>query len=154
MIQTIHGNLFENLNSNEFNIIIHGCNAQGKMNSGFAKELRERYPEAYTTYFDEYNNHGLQLGTNVYYNIDNSTIIANAITQKYYGYDGQKYVDYKSIESCFNDLNNFLLICETEVVNVNFPKIGAGLAGGDWDTISNIIENTLDNKFNKKLYVL
>lgn len=154
MIQEFTGNLFDYIVREELNIIIHGCNAQGKMNSGFAKELRERHPEAYNAYYNQYATNGLQLGTNVYYYTNDNVIVANAITQEFYGTDGKKYVDYDAVKSCFADLNTFEELTSTQTVNVCFPKIGAGLAGGDWDTISAIIDSTLSDKFNKKLYIL
>ena len=33
-------------------VIVHGCNAQGVMGSGVAKQLRAKYPEIYVDYLD------------------------------------------------------------------------------------------------------
>ena len=44
------------------------------------------------------------------------------------------YVDYPAIMSCFEDLPSAI-----EAIAV--PKIGAGLAGGDWSTIKQIMIN-------------
>lgn len=158
MIQEHYGNLFERFSTidappNSLHIIVHGCNAQGKMGSGFAKELRERYPEAYNEYMKHISSFGVEnaLSTISYAAINDNLIIANAITQQYYGYDGKKYVSYDAIDESFKNLNNF---CDCDrIVHVHFPKIGADLGGGNWNVIKEIIDYTLINA-HKHLYIL
>lgn len=147
------------MNSETIQVIMHGCNAQGVMGSGFAKELRERYPEAYTEYTTIHNSRGLELGDNVLYNIPSTNIIiSNSITQQYYGRDGKKYVSYDAIDKCTKDLYNLLKMeLDERPLTIHFPAIGAGLGGGDWDIISTIIDkNCKDGNypFYKKLYIL
>lgn len=126
--------------SEVMNVIIHGCNAQGRMGSGFAKELRARFPGAYDEYKKQYESTGLQLGKNVYYlPHDENTLIVNAITQKYYGYDGKKYVSYDAIDDCMIELNTLLSGMDGNI-QIHFPKIGADLGGGNWEVIKSIIE--------------
>lgn len=57
-------------------------------------------------------------------------------TQFYYGKG--KNVDYTAIERGFRKLNKKILSVPTKTVAI--PLIGAGLAGGDWKIISEIIE--------------
>lgn len=156
MIHVCHGNLFEKyfLSTDEdiLHIIVHGCNAQGRMGSGFAKELRSRYPDAYTTYNDAYKFSGLKLGSTIYHMVDDNLVIANAITQEYYGYDGEKYVSYDAIDTVFKDMNEF--IAQTgRTANLHFPEIGAALGGGNWNVISEIIDYRITNA-SKHLYIL
>jgi hypothetical protein len=49
-------------------------------------------------------------------------------------------VSYKAIEDGFTALN-----VEYNKTTVMIPKIGAGLAGGNWDIISNIIDSCSTN---------
>lgn len=156
MIQEHYGNLFEKYD--EFNmaehmhIIVHGCNAQGRMGSGFAKELRERYPFAYQEYKTVHESEGLKLGSTVYYMANYNLVIANAITQEFYGYDGEKYISYDAIDTVFKDMNEF--IAQTgRVTHLHFPKLGADLGGGNWDVISQIIDTRITNA-SKHLYIL
>lgn len=157
MISNPHvGNLFDsytkNANDGDLHIIVHGCNAQGKMGSGFAKELRERFPNAYDTYRDVYTSQGLKVGTTVYHIQNDNLLIANAITQEYYGYDGEKYVSYDAIDNVFKDMNDF--IAQTgRVTHVHFPQIGAALGGGYWNAIAEIIDHRITNA-TKNLYIL
>jgi len=71
----------------------------------------------------------------------------DAITQEFYGSDGKVYVDYEAIKAVILKCNEIL---QAEVQDVTthvrplpelaMPRIGAGLAGGDWDIIAEIIE--------------
>jgi O-acetyl-ADP-ribose deacetylase (regulator of RNase III) len=42
---------------------------------------------------------------------------------------------------------------ELTAPNIIFPKIGAGLGGGDWEIISTIIDVTIPDEFQKTLYL-
>jgi len=118
--------------------IMHGCNAQGVMGSGVAKAIREKYPEAYRDYNDMYNSRGLELGDVIFSAQEDGKIIINAITQKNYGKDKNTvYVSYWAIADVFRKID-----CSS-IESVALPMIGAGLANGDWNVISAIIENTL-----------
>ena len=165
MINYFYGNLFELvLNQQQrweqdVHFIIHGCNAQGRMGSGFAKELRSRFPHAYDDYIAAYEagNNRLKLGSVVYHAAETDLIIANAITQEFYGYDGSKYVSYDAIDDVFKELNHTASLLKTvsgkEEVHFHFPKIGSALGGGDWDVIESIINNRV-TEATKNLYEL
>jgi len=133
-IEYVKGDLF----STHCKVIVHGCNAQGLMGSGVAKIIRERYPEAYETYRREYEN--LELGL-VIPAKSNGKIILNAITQKYYGRDGKRYVSYDAVAESFSKINQWCH--KKEHTEIAIPQIGAGLGGGDWNVISAIIESEL-----------
>jgi O-acetyl-ADP-ribose deacetylase (regulator of RNase III) len=92
--------------------LVHGCNCQGKMGSGIAKLIRDKWPVVFETYhniweegyWDDYNGvqqtHQLELGSTqfVYVNggpgVDlfgqedslprNPLVVVNAMTQRYY----------------------------------------------------------------------
>lgn len=115
--------------------ILHGCNAQGVMGSGVAKVIREKYPTAYTTYLAGL----LQLGIVTYARQDDGKTIFNLISQEFYGRDSSKvYVSYQAIEDGIQRINWWASNIPDVVIAM--PKIGAGLGGGDWVIISEIIE--------------
>lgn len=165
--------------------LVHGCNAQGRMGSGIALEIRNTYPEAYEKYNTQYTNSGLSLGESVVWtpsNPENETFqIWNMITQEFYrGFKHSNgliephdkvFVDYDAVKKGFTDLNNEVLnwaglnyiyypgtdkeiTTEIKDIEVHFPKIGAGLANGDWNTIQEIIDSSLDQDIKKNLWVL
>lgn len=123
-------------------IILHGCNAQGVMGSGVAKLIREKFPKAYIEYRNRFESpHGLNLGEVIWSNCGDH-IIGNCITQEYYGGDlGVVYADYDAVQSCMIQAKLYAnRLGEREVA---LPKIGAGLAGGDWNVIADIINRSM-----------
>jgi O-acetyl-ADP-ribose deacetylase (regulator of RNase III) len=119
-------------------ILLQGCNAQGRMQSGIAKDIRAAYPNAYIEYMKKYEESGLKLGE-VIWATDNDRFIGNLITQEFYGKDGKKYVDDNAIRIAMRTVNE-LLKSTLDTYRVGMPLIGAGLGGGDWKIISAIIE--------------
>jgi O-acetyl-ADP-ribose deacetylase (regulator of RNase III) len=145
-------------------VILHGCNAQGVMGAGVALGVRTRYPDA----FREYEKHTdfckknkiptRELVGNVVWAICPGKIVLNAISQNFYGRDPNTvYVSYLGVENIFKQTDSyFKWFAESgkvpedvagvlgEVINLPYPiampRIGAGLANGDWKRISHIVE--------------
>lgn len=107
MVKEITGNLLDKAENGEFDVICHGCNTFHKMESGIAKEVKARWPEAYivdclTPYGDKN-----KLGTISFTkNIPNLTIV-NCYTQHNYGRDVKIYVDYDGVENSLRKLKNY-----------------------------------------------
>src|SRR5690606_31567240 len=104
------------------------------------------YPLAYETYKTMPKDLGAVSYAFVKKAQNNNLVIANAITQEFYGYDGKKYVSYDAIYDSFTTIkDNVIQINEKhnggfkELYQIHFPKIGAGLGGGDWDIIHSMI---------------
>lgn len=140
-IEYREGNLFE---GEDVKFLVHCCNAQGRMGSGFAKELRERYPGAYLAYDETHREHGLRTGQIVPYESDtDDRTIFNLIGQRNYGYDGKRYVSYDGIAEGFETLD--VLAKEIGMDKLFMPLIGCDLAGGKWSIVSSIIETHSQN---------
>lgn len=124
--------------------ILHGCNAQGVMGSGVAKLIKEKYPSAYLAYKASEKFNGMRLGVVTYVEQDDGKVIFNGITQQYYGKDGKRYVDYDAVRDVVQAVNWYMYQNHpnalTGTLGVAMPKIGAGLGGGDWNIIEEIIE--------------
>jgi len=157
MINQITGNLF----SVKEGYIIHGCNAQGVMGAGVGRTMKFTYPGAYNIY-KNYINKARELGvsplgSNTYYAM-NKLVIINAVTQEYYGNDGKQYTDYDAVRACFYDINAEILRSQEIFDNIprvlNFPMIGCGFGGGNWEVIEAIIEKEINNSFEMVLWTL
>jgi|DEB0MinimDraft_4_1074332.scaffolds.fasta_scaffold123022_1 O-acetyl-ADP-ribose deacetylase (regulator of RNase III) len=139
MIQTT-GNLVEMADNGTYDMIVHGCNCQCTMGSGIAAQLRKKWPEIYEADNMTYDNDPAKLGTILPVVVKNkfgdALIVVNAYTQHYYGGDGGRYVNYAAVSECFRRLAEFPNFHQ---LSVGIPKIGAGLAGGDWNIIAEII---------------
>lgn len=144
-------------------IIVHGCNCQGVMGSGVALAIKGKYPGVFKAYEKLWNRDwGLKLGqtqfclSNEYTGqypegyevwrggseLPKNLIVVNAMTQFGYGKDGSQYVDYNAVRACFSLVAG---MAEHTALPVYFPKIGAGLGGGDWAILEKIIEQALIN---------
>lgn len=127
-------------------IIAQGCNAQGVMGSGVAKAIREKWPEVFHVYKRHCGDYQDPLGTiNFIGTWDQTKLIANMITQRFYGRNGERYVDYDAVRKCMKLLNRRAGMYSAPPHRVAMPKIGAGLGGGDWEIISQIIEEESTN---------
>ena len=123
-------------------IICHGCNAQGKMGAGIAAAIRKRYPQAFKDYEALYKAQGnrLELGQCIWVDCADGRTVIDAVTQEFYGRDPNViYVDYGAIRTVMQTINDKLKLTTSSAVA--FPKIGAGLANGDWTVIEDIIES-------------
>ncbi len=150
------GNILTSVTSG---IIVHGCNAQGVMGAGLALQIKKLYPACYERYRYAYTSHNnsLELGRVIWCVIpEQELMIGNAITQEYYG-TGKVQVDYHAMKLVMEECNAFMGeykdLAEDDNPTIHFPMIGAGLGGGSWRKISNIIERGAKT-FQPVVYVL
>ena len=144
----------------EHSYIAHGCNAQGVMGSGVAKIVKDNYRYAYDTYRHVYDTEGLKLGLVIASAMNMSMCLSsnvppkifNCITQDHFGID-QRYANYGAIQQCIQEIDGYFEHKSSSwpLYSVAFPMIGAGLAGGDWGIISQIIERE-SNHFQPVVY--
>ena len=151
MLKVVTGNLL----NEDRGILVHGVNCQGKMGAGIALEVKRRYPKAYHSYLDrcKWSNFDpfRMLGFVDFVQINDNLVIANAFIQDTYGNDGRRYVSYDAIDRCFIEINQYAL---RTGLPVKYPRIGAGLAGGNWDIISAIINVNLAPSVDQSLFVM
>jgi O-acetyl-ADP-ribose deacetylase (regulator of RNase III) len=121
--------------------IIHGCNAQGVMGSGVALAVKNKYPGAFLDYRSIFEDEGLDLGIAYPYMPTTELVIWNAITQEGFGQLGRN-CSYDAIETCFADINQAVLSLNEISKEIHIPMIGAGLGGGNWEIIREIIEQS------------
>ena len=136
------GDLLALAEAGKFDIIVHGCNCQNTMGSGIAKQIKDKYPEAFQAdcqYDLEIGNmyRVLKLGnfskTKVF--SKSNFIIINAYTQFHYLPRGIDHFDYASFAVILEKLEHFY-----GNYDFGFPYIGMGLAGGDSDRIFDMLE--------------
>lgn len=127
------------LASNEA-IIVHGCNCSGGFGSGIAGQISRKYPEAKRAYLTAYERRWTRLGNYDVVYVNESLRIVNAFTQQKYGpVDQGPYVSYPAIRSIIQQLSKQF------PDGFAMPKMGAGLAGGNWEVIEKIINEETPN---------
>lgn len=133
-------------------ILIHSCNAQGAMNSGVAKDIRDRHPNVYKDYRRAYDTDGVLSLGDVIWSDCGRYFIGSAITQEYYGRElGVRYCSYEAIARALERVNDVARSSNVEAVAM--PLISAGLAQGSWRIISTIIETESKN-FEPVVYLM
>ncbi|WP_187261659.1 macro domain-containing protein [Pontibacter beigongshangensis] len=142
-MKTVKGDLVKKALRNEFDLIIHGCNCFCAMGAGIAKTIKQEFPEAYKADLATVKGDKLKLGSissaDIIVNGKNLKVV-NAYTQYNWRGAGVK-ADYEAIRSAFKEIKeNF------SGLSMAYPAIGAGLAGGNWEVISQIIEEELEGE--------
>lgn len=144
MVIDIKGDLLET----DCKVIAHGVNCQNAMGSGVAKLLFTKWPKVKEKYHQAYKGLGmLWLGDIHYVEVEPGKHVINCYTQEHYGYDGKKYVSYDAIYDCF------YTIARTEN-EIAIPRIGCGLAGGNWEVVKQIINDAVGDKCKVYAYYL
>jgi len=116
------------------------------MRSGVAKAIKEKYPQAYeadknlTEKGDESKLGSLSMAFNE--SGEGPEHIVNAYTQYRYGRD-KVHVDYEALEAAMVALSESF---DADKYSIAFPKIGCGLAGGDWNVVEAIINKIFAHK--------
>lgn len=138
-MKIVNGNLIELAKTDQFNMIVHGCNCFCTMGAGIAKQIKKHFPEAYKV--DQSTKKGaksklgqISMALIPEYNL----VVVNAYTQYMYG-RYRRHVDYDAVESCFQRIAFF-----GEDKKIGYPKIGCNLGGGDWNVVSEIINRRLN----------
>ena len=139
-MKTISGDLIHLAKNGEFDLIAHGCNCFCTMGAGIAKGIKAAFPAAFDADLATARGDRAKLGTCTFAKIDREgspLVVVNAYTQFDYRGSGPK-VDYDAASSCFRWIKE-----KHSGKRIGLPKIGAGLAGGDWARIAAIIEEEL-----------
>jgi len=143
MMNILKGDLLQFALTGRFDVIIHGCNCFCTMGAGIARLIRDNFPEAYQADLKTRMGEKEKLGTYSLARIernDNIFTVVNGYTQ--YDFSGHGVlVDYGAVRKLFAGIkNNF------SNQKIGYPKIGAGLAKGNWEMISDIINEELQGE--------
>jgi len=146
MIKEINGDLIALALQGKFDAIAHGCNCFCRMKRGIAPQMAatfgcDRFPLEDVSKVGGINKLG-QIDP-VYYTerITKPLWVVNLYTQYHWerpGSNGKIPLEYDALCICLIKLN-FVFNGK----HVGLPKIGCGLAGGDWRTVKQIIINTM-----------
>ncbi|NQT70072.1 MAG: macro domain-containing protein [Desulfobacteraceae bacterium] len=142
-MQVVKGDLIKLALQKEFDVIIHGCNCQCAMGAGIAKAIKDTFPEAYEADLKTEKGSKDKLGTTsraVVNRNEHETTIVNGYTQYHWTGPGV-LADYDAIRAVMRHVKD-----KFSGKKIGYPKIGAGLAGGDWDVIAKIIDQELDGE--------
>lgn len=130
-------------------VIVHCCNDAGRWGAGFVLALGDRFPASREAYFDWFRigSHDaasgpLGLGEVQLVDVGDGIHVANLIGQHGVGRapDGGPPVRYEAIREGLRKVCGRALALGA---SVHMPRMGAGLAGGDWGAVERIVEDEL-----------
>lgn len=146
MIQYKEGCLIKALQSKEVEIIGHQCNCMHKWERGIAPQIANAFPRALEVDLLTSKNDLGKLGKySVAYDGDGGAIY-NLYGQ--FGCKGTNDINYEALESALYKMGRDLW----PKTKIGLPKIGAGLGGGDWRIIEELISRML-SKHEVTVYV-
>lgn len=120
-------------------IIVHQVNCQGVMGAGIAREIRRKYPKAFTEYKNICATHKPEDLLGCYQSVGcNNKIICNLFGQLTYGSDKKKvYTSYAAFKTSLTAIRD---LAKKHNFTIAIPYgIGCGLANGSWDIVYNLI---------------
>lgn len=123
----------------EVNTIGHGCNCFTTFGAGIAKLIKTTFPAAYSVDRKTIKGDKKKLGTITYAHTRNILVI-NAYTQ-YTFWDPKRMLSYPAITKCMREIKAL-----ASGNDIGLPKIGAGLARGNWNKIEQIIIDELHDE--------
>lgn len=133
-------------------VIAHVVNDQGYWGAGFTRCLSDRWPRTEWNYRDWATNfrtvdgaHRFELGNNRYLRIDDDRdnliwVVHMCAQNGIASQDNRRPIRYDALGACLMQLGQFATLIRG---SVHMPKIGAGLARGDWNVIQEIINDAL-----------
>ena len=139
-MQTIRGELLRLALDGRFDVIVHGCNCQNQMGKGIALSIKKQFPEAHAADRQTTAGDRGKLGTLTTADVTRDGVsftVVNAYTQYHYRPPGPN-VDYDAIRAAIREVKR-----RFGGKRIGYPRIGAGLAGGDWPRIAQIIDEEL-----------
>lgn len=125
-------------------IIAHICNDIGGWGKGFVVAISRRWPEPesdYRRWYAERDQNDFGLGAVRVVSVADDLSVANLIGQRdIRRRAGTPPIRYDAVRSCLSALRESAL---SLAATIHMPRIGCGLAGGDWSEIEPIIHDEL-----------
>ncbi|MFZ5891966.1 MAG: macro domain-containing protein [Myxococcota bacterium] len=125
-------------------IVCHVCNDVGGWGKGFVMAISRRWPQAeaaYRAWHAERENNDFRLGSVQLVQVEAERWVANMIAQVgTRTKDGKPPIRYDAVAACLATLSAHAVRLGA---SVHMPRIGCGLAGGQWTEIEPLIEAQL-----------
>lgn len=124
-------------------VLVHCVNDLGVMGAGIARTIAEKWLPLYQSYrlWVKTSTQNLQ-GKILWVRVQDDLIVANLVGQEGVGFDdkGNPPIRYESLRKGFSLLEEFGKKTKT---SIHMPRIGCGLAGGEWSKVQEILESEI-----------
>jgi O-acetyl-ADP-ribose deacetylase (regulator of RNase III) len=137
--RVVPGDLVALAEARQFDVIGHGCNCFHGMGAGIAKTLIKRFPAIGRADAATPRGERAKLGTYSQARVHELDLTILNIYSQFDTWSPQPRVDYSAIERAARSIAG-----EFAGKRLGLPMIGAGLAGGDWTVIKEILGRELE----------
>jgi O-acetyl-ADP-ribose deacetylase (regulator of RNase III) len=121
-------------------IICHICNDIGGWGAGFVLALSKKWSEPEAAYRNLTPRERM-LGMVDIVPVEHNISVANMIAQKGIGYhDEEPPIRYAAVRAAFAKVND---VAYKSNATIHMPRIGCGLAGGNWEEIEKIVRDIM-----------
>jgi O-acetyl-ADP-ribose deacetylase (regulator of RNase III) len=152
------GDLIKAAVDGEVNVIAHCANCFNTMKSGIAPQIVKMFPEAGEVDKDTIKGDRRKLGSaTAAYDEFHKVLVVNLYGQYNYGrVEGRVYIEYDMLRKSLGVMREYIHKCYPDTkIKIGLPKIGSGLANGNWNTIEQIIKDELTAyNYDITIYVL
>lgn len=145
MIRYVEGDATDPIGAGE-KVIVHVCNDLGKWGKGFVLAVSRRWKKPETEYKAAFASPSApRLGDVQFVRVTGDITVANLVGQHGIASlrGGPPPVRYEAIREGLEKVASY---ARTHHASVHMPRIGCGLAGGDWAEVEPIITQTLANQ--------
>lgn len=134
-IKIIDGNLLDS----DADLILHQVNCQGKMNSGIARAIREKWPKVFEKYSEFCSTDYEKLGRCLPVKVSDKQWVINMFSQENYGYDGKLYTSYDAVNQCLSNLKSYMFVNGFKRLALPY-KMCCCRGGANWGVIMALIK--------------
>jgi len=124
--------------------IVHVCNDIGGWGRGFVLSLSMEHPNAevaYRSWYQQNDDELFELGRVQFVESKDNITVVNMIGQHgIFTKDGVPPIRYPAVRTCFHQVAKHALVTGA---SIHMPRIGCGLAGGNWSEIEKLINEEL-----------
>jgi hypothetical protein len=131
-------------------IVPHVCNNVNAFGAGFAGQVAEKFPIVKVNFHllgsKARLGHTQFVNTHIEPNYKHAITFANMIAQnKTIGPKNPRPLNYGSLVTCMYEIKSYIHSFkknnEDQKIEIHAPKFGCGLAGGQWDFVSELIND-------------
>jgi len=122
-------------------VIAHICNDVGGWGKGFVLAISKRWKAPEAAYRDWYaSGEEFGLGSTQLVEVEPGLYVANMVAQRdIRAHGGVPPIRYEALHRALEALDQKV----APETSIHMPRIGCGLAGGTWDEVSAIVDETL-----------
>ena len=124
-------------------IVAHVCNDVGMWEAGFVLSLK-KWPMTKTAYRQPFiAGRPMQLGDVQLVPVEDNVIVANMVAQNGVAWNPKNpTIRYNELSKCLNQVVSY---ATKHAASIHMPRIGCGIACGDWKDVELVIKTALNS---------